>query len=183
MSNKHVKSTYYITIHYKSGNWNHRRELLPIKHQMLLMDFNTKQNSFVTSGHVKWYNHFWKKRCGHFLLTQMYPEDLPREMKTQVQKKTYNNNMHSSLIHNRKRQPGSSPDFPIQEWIKHWLFIKTIQKQQQPQMPWVTDTHEWISETLDWVKGASCKREFIVSLHLHAFLKSRNNLWQKWSGN
>lgn len=50
-------------------------------------DFN-KQNSYITSGHVKWYNHFWK-RCGHFLLTQMYPEDIPREMKTHVHKKTY----------------------------------------------------------------------------------------------
>ena len=37
----------------------------------------------------------------------------------------------------------------------------------------------FLSETWDWVKGASCEREFTVSLHLHAFLKSRNNLWQK----
>lgn len=108
MSNKHVKKAHItlpfiikVEIETTVVNYHH-------KTPDAADDFN-KQNSFVTSGHVKWYNHFWK-RCGHFLLTQMYPEDLPREMKTQVQKKTYNN-MHSSLIHNRKRQPGSSPDF------------------------------------------------------------------------
>ena len=126
--------------------------------------------SYIVGGNVKQSNHFRGKVCQFLLKEKIAPNNVLlsifySDIETQISKKRFVQNIHSSFIHNSQKL--ETHQMSINKWINRLVHsynrLLLINKKEKKNY-WYMQKHRWISKTC-WVKEilskkSTCDNEF-----------------------